>query len=69
MGKRLNWEYRNIKENIDHTEENRYDWREIKAFNDIKCDACQRRIKKGQKMLWNVNTKNKMHLAHECKLW
>jgi len=69
MGKRLNWEHLNLKDKVNHTAEIKYDWREIKAFNHTKCDACQRRIKKDQKMLWNFNTKTKMHLPEECKLW
>lgn len=69
MGKRLNWEYVNIKSKINNTEENQYDWRELKSYYDTTCDACQRRIHKDQKMLWNVNTRNKMHLPNECKLW
>jgi hypothetical protein len=69
MAKRINWQYANIRDKVYNKEEIKYDWREVKAFNDIKCEACQRRIKKGQKMLWNVNTKTVMHIANECKLW
>jgi len=49
--------------------DNSYDWRELKSLRDTTCEACQRRIHKGQMMKWNVNTKTVMHLEKDCKLW
>ena len=70
MGKRINWEYAKIRDKVSATPfENSYDWRELKSNSDVECEACKRRIHKGQKMLWNVDTKTVMHLANECKLW
>lgn len=69
MAKRINWQYANIRDKVYNNEEKKYDWRQVKAFADMKCGACQRRIKKNQVMLWNVNTKDVMHLPGDCKLW
>ena len=41
----------------------------VNTIEDIKCDACTRRIKKGQKILIHSETSVKMHLPKECKLW
>jgi hypothetical protein len=70
MAKRINWEYANIRDKVAGTPfDNSYDWRELKSLRDTTCEACQRRIHKGQMMKWNVNTKTVMHLEKECKLW
>ena len=45
-------------------------WRTILNIdNYVNCNACTRRIKRGQKMLWHSETDSKMHLAKDCKLW
>lgn len=68
MAKRINWQYANIRDKVSR-EEISYDWRTVRAFNDMKCNACSKYIRKHQNMLWNINTKNVMHLPDECKLW
>jgi len=69
MAKRINWQYANIRDKVNYKEEIVYDWRQVKAFDNKTCDACKKRIHKGQNMLWNTRTKNVMHVANECKLW
>jgi len=70
LSKRLNWEYANIRDKTTGNPfDNTYDWRKLKSLKDVECNACKRRIHKGQDMLWNVNTKNVMHIETECKLW
>ena len=49
MAKRINWEYANIRDKVAGTPfDNSYDWRQLKSLRDTTCEACQRRIKKGQ---------------------
>lgn len=70
MGKRINWEYANVRDKVaGNPFDNSYDWRQLKSLRDTTCEACTRRIKKGQMMMWNVNTKTVMHIDKECKLW
>ena len=55
MGKRINWEYANIRDKVaGNPFDNSYDWRELKSLRDTTCEACTRRIKKGQMMMWYV---------------
>jgi len=76
MGSNINW--------IDETSINRKNksyldtkdsipvsgWKTIvNVIENIKCDACTRRIKKGQKILIHSETSVKMHKPEECKLW
>ena len=74
MGSRINWiDERNPlkkeKDYLDNSNTNR-EWKTIiNTIEDIKCDACTRRIKKGKKILIHSETSTKMHIPQECKLW
>jgi protein-disulfide isomerase len=74
MGSNINWidersPFKREKEYLDNSNTNKA-WKTIiNVFEDIKCDACTRRIKKGQKILIHSETSSKMHLAKDCKLW
>ena len=41
----------------------------INKDNFVNCNACTRRIKVNQKMLWHVESNLKMHRPQDCKLW
>lgn len=70
MGRNINWHYASTRDKVVAREENNTPgWRTIKSNSNITCQACQRRIKINQKMLWHVETKAVMHIPQECKLW
>ena len=71
MGKRINWESGNTKAKVYlNTTNETPGWRTIlNTYEGIKCSACTRRIKKGQTMLWHIETKIKMHQPQDCKMW
>jgi hypothetical protein len=71
MGKRINWEAGNSKTKVYlNTDSETPGWRTIlNTYNGINCSACTRRIKVGQKMLWHIETKVKMHKPQDCKMW
>jgi hypothetical protein len=73
MGQSINWldernPYKKVKNYLD-TDSEVPGWRTILNTKNIKCDACTRRIKIGQTILWHIETKAKMHLPQECKMW
>jgi protein-disulfide isomerase len=74
MGSNINWidernPFKKEKDYIDSGNTNK-SWKTIiNVFDDVKCDACTRRIKKGQKVLIHSETSLKMHVPKECKLW
>jgi hypothetical protein len=71
MGKRINWEAGNSRTKVYlNTDSDTPGWRTIlNTYEGIKCSACTRRIKKGQTMLWHIETKIKMHKPQDCKMW
>jgi hypothetical protein len=74
MGSNINWidersPFKKEKDFIDNKNTTE-GWKTILNIdNFINCNACTRRIKRGQKMLWHPETDLKMHLAKDCKLW
>ena len=74
MGSNINWidersPFKKEKDYIDNTNTNN-GWKTVLNIdNFINCNACTRRIKKGQRMLWHVQSDLKMHLPKDCKLW
>ncbi len=74
MGSNINWLdetsiFRKEKKYLDNTNTTP-GWKTIiNKDNYINCNACTRRIKVNQKMLWHPETNSKMHLAKDCKLW
>jgi hypothetical protein len=74
MGSNINWidERSPLKKEKDYLDSSNTNtaWKTIvNTIEDIKCDACTRRIKKGQKILIHSETSVKMHLPKDCKLW
>jgi hypothetical protein len=71
LGKRINWESGNKKaKTYLNTDSQTPGWRTLLNNNgSTSCEACSRRIKVGQKMLWHIETKIKMHKPEDCKLW
>jgi hypothetical protein len=74
MGSNINWidersPFKKDKSYIDNSNTTP-GWKTIiNKDNYINCNACTRRIKVNQKMLWHPETESKMHLAKDCKLW
>ena len=74
MGSNTNWidersPFKKEKDYIDSTNTTK-GWKTISnRDNFVNCNACTRRIKRHQKMLWHVESNLKMHLAKDCKLW
>ena len=74
MGSNINWidersPFKKEKDYIDNTNTTN-GWKTILNIdNFINCNACTRRIKKGQKILIHSETSVKMHLPKDCKLW
>lgn len=71
MAKRINWESGNKKSKVFlNTSNETPGWRTLlNTFQNVKCQACNRQIKVGQKMLWHIETKAKMHRPENCKMW
>ncbi len=71
MAKRINWEYSNIKNKVYNKPfDQQPGWRILtNTFKNEKCQGCNKSIKYGQKFLWHIETKAKMHLPEQCKLW
>ena len=72
MAKRINWELGNTKRKVYlHSGSSETPgWRTIKnTSSNQKCQSCNRLIKINQKFLWHIETKAKMHLPEDCKLW
>lgn len=76
MGKRINYEQGRpaiskyqTKVYLD-TSSNVIGWRELFNPNEgVTCQACTRRIKKGQYFFYHIETETKMHKPEDCKLW
>ena len=74
MGSNVNWidersPFKKEKDYIDSSNTTN-GWKTIiNRDNFINCNACTRRIKVNQKMLWHVESDLKMHLPKDCKLW
>ena len=74
MGSNINWidersPFKREKDYIDNTNTTN-GWKTILNIdNFINCSACTKRIRKGQKMLWHVESDLKMHKPQDCKLW
>lgn len=70
MAKRINWQYANIRDKVYSQQDNTNGWFQImNRYSNVNCNACGRRIHKGKQMLLHKATRNKMHVANECKLW
>ena len=74
MGSNINWidersPFKKDKEYIDNSNTDKSWVTIINTIENVKCDACTRMIKKGQKILLHSETSTKMHLAKDCKLW
>jgi hypothetical protein len=74
MGSNINWidersPFKKEKDYLDSTNTTN-GWKTIiNRDNFINCNACTRRIKVNQKMLWHVESDLKMHKPQDCKLW